>query len=68
MLNSAGIDIARIRAELGHSNISTTFNKYMHVFGGATASSRGIADSLDEKFSKTDSKRTLAENTKASER
>ena len=51
MLNSEGVDIARISAELGHSSITTTFNKYMHVFGGATASSRGIADSLDAKFS-----------------
>lgn len=68
MLNSEGVDIARISAELGHSSITTTFNKYTHVFGGATASSRGIADSLNEKFSKTDSKRTLAEKAKASER
>ena len=50
MLNSRGIDIARISAELGHSNITTTFNKYTHVFGGATASSRGIADTLNEEF------------------
>lgn len=67
MLNSAGVDIARISAELGHSNISTTFNKYTHVFGGASASSRGIADSLDAKFSKTDPKRALAENEKTAE-
>jgi integrase len=53
MLNSSGIDIARISAELGHSNISTTLNKYTHVFGGATASSRGIADEMEIKFSKT---------------
>ena len=67
MLNSEGVDIARISAELGHSTITTTFNKYMHVFGGATASSRGIADSLNEKFSKMDSKRTLAEKEKTAE-
>lgn len=53
MLNSRGIDIARISAELGHANISTTFNKYTHVFGGATASSRGIADALNAEFSKS---------------
>lgn len=49
MLNNANIDIARISAELGHSNISTTLSVYTHVFGGATASSRGIADMLNEK-------------------
>ena len=67
MLNSEGVDIARISAELGHSSITTTFNKYMHVFGGATASSRGIADSLDAKFSKKDAKRTQTENEKTAE-
>lgn len=67
MLNSAGMDIARISAELGHSNISTTFNKYTHVFGGTTASSRGIADTIDAKFSKTDPKRTLRKNKKTAE-
>lgn len=50
MLNSQQIDIARISAELGHSNISTTLNVYTHVFGGATASSRGIADAISSKF------------------
>lgn len=50
MLNSEGIDIARISAELGHSNITTTLNVYTHVFGGATASSRGIADALNKKL------------------
>lgn len=53
MLNAEGVDIARISAELGHSNISTTLNKYTHVFGGTTASSRGIANNMDRKFSKT---------------
>lgn len=47
MLNSKGVDIARISAELGHSNISTTLNIYTHVFGDASASSRGIADTLN---------------------
>lgn len=50
MLNAEGIDIARISAELGHSNITTTLSVYTHVFGGATASSRGIADALNKKF------------------
>lgn len=67
MLNSAGVDIARISAELGHSNITTTLNKYTHVFGGATASSRSIADSIDAKFSKTGPKWTLGENEKTAE-
>ena len=52
MLNAQGVDIARISAELGHSNITTTLNKYTHVFGGTTASSKGIANSMNEKFSK----------------
>lgn len=50
MLNADGVDIARISAELGHSNITTTLNKYTHVFGGTTASSRGIADGMNRKF------------------
>lgn len=67
MLNSAGVDIARISAELGHSNISTTLNKYTHVFGGATASSRGIADAMDAKYSKTAPILPLSENKKTAE-
>ena len=50
MLNSDGVDIARISAELGHSNITTTLNKYTHVFGGTSASSRGIADNMNQRF------------------
>lgn len=50
LLNSEGVDIARISAELGHSTIATTLNKYTHVFNGITASSRGIADAMDSKF------------------
>lgn len=53
MLNAQGIDIARISAELGHSNITTTLNKYTHIFGNVSSSSRGIANALDEKFSKS---------------
>ena len=49
MLNNEGIDIARISRELGHSNLSTTLNVYTHIFGGATSSSRGIADALNKK-------------------
>ena len=50
MLNSEGVDIARISAELGHSTIGTTLNIYTHVFGDVSASSRGIADSINAKF------------------
>ena len=50
LLNSEGVDIARISAELGHSNITTTLNVYTHVFGGASASSRGIADVISSKI------------------
>lgn len=53
MLNNAGVDIARISRELGHSNISTTLGVYTHVFGGASSSSRGIADALNEKVAPT---------------
>lgn len=53
MLNNAGVDIARISRELGHSNISTTLGVYTHVFGGASASSRGIADALNKKVAPT---------------
>lgn len=67
MLNSEGIDIARISAELGHSQITTTFNTYTHVFGGATASSRGIADALDKKFFKRGTSQALAEKVKTAE-
>lgn len=53
MLNASGVDIARISSELGHSNISTTLNRYTHVFGSASASSRGIADKMQERLEKT---------------
>lgn len=49
MLNREGVDIARISRELGHSNLTTTLNVYTHIFGGATSSSRGIADALNKK-------------------
>lgn len=48
MLNAQGVDIARISAELGHANIHTTLSKYTHVFGNVSASSRGIADSINK--------------------
>lgn len=67
MLNSRGFDIARISAELGHANVSTTFNKYTHVFGGTTASSRGIADTLNAEFSKSATFLPPEEKEKASE-
>ena len=65
MLNSEGVDIARISAELGHSNITTTFDKYMHVFGGTTASSRGIADTMDNVFGKKVANGLREDNKKA---
>lgn len=67
MLNSQQIDIARISAELGHSNISTTLNIYTHVFGGATASSRGIADAISSKFGNSATILPQGENKKAAE-
>lgn len=47
LLNMAGVDIARISAELGHSNITTTANIYTHIFKTPTQSSRGIASVID---------------------
>ena len=47
LLNSANVDIARISAELGHSNITTPLNIDTHVFGDAQASSREIAETID---------------------
>lgn len=67
MLNSEGIDIARISAELGHSNITTTLNIYTHVFGGTTASSRGIADALNKKFDTSATSSPLDANLKTAE-
>lgn len=49
MLNADGVDIARISRELGHASINITLGVYTHIFGGATSSSRGIADSLNKK-------------------
>lgn len=68
MLNAEGVDIARISAELGHSNINTTLSIYMHVFGGTTASSRGIADAVNKKFSKTATFDATKKTKKAAER
>ena len=53
MLNNAHIDIARISRELGHSSINTTLGIYTHVFNGASESSRGIADTIEAKVSKS---------------
>ena len=53
MLNNAGVDIARISRELGHASITITLDTYTHIFGGATSSSRGIADALNEKVAPT---------------
>ena len=53
MLNNAHIDIARISRELGHSNVNTTLGIYTHVFGGASESSRGIADTIESKLGKS---------------
>lgn len=64
LLNSEGVDIAQISAELGHSNITTTLNIYTHVFGGTTASSRGIADKMNKRFG---TRTALNQNEKAAE-
>ena len=48
MLNESGVDMARISAELGHSNLATTMNVYTHIFKTPTQSSRGIASAVDQ--------------------
>ena len=48
MLNESGVDMARISAELGHSNLSTTMNIYTHILKTPTQSSRGIASAVDQ--------------------
>ena len=68
MLNANGVDIARISAELGHSNITTTWNRYTHIFGSATSSSRGIADSMNKVLESSAPNLPLEENKKASNR
>lgn len=52
MLNNAHVDIAMISAELGHASIGITLNTYTHVFGNVSDSSRGIADTLNNRFDK----------------
>lgn len=47
LLNSQGVDMARISAELGHSNLTTTANLYTHIFKNPTQSSRGIAEVIN---------------------
>ncbi len=53
LLHSQGIDMARISAELGHSNLTTTANIYTHIFESASQSSRGIASAIDDVVTKT---------------
>ena len=67
MLNSEGVDIARISRELGHSNISTTLGVYTHIFGGASTSSRGIADALNKKVAEIATNLPLIEQEKTAE-
>lgn len=62
LLNSKNIDLAQISAELGHSNLATTLNIYTHVFGDVSASSRAIADTIDEVFSKKGTNEAPEEN------
>lgn len=59
MLNASGIDIARISHELGHSSIGITLNTYTHIFGNVSDSSRGIADTLNNRFDKSRKSATI---------
>ena len=65
LLNANGVDMAQISAELGHSNLATTLNIYMHIFGDISSSSRGIADTMDSVFDKKDAEGTHEDNKKA---
>lgn len=48
LLHSQGVDMAQISAELGHGNLTTTQNIYMHIIKTPSQSSRGIASVIDE--------------------
>lgn len=50
LINAQAVDIAQISAELGHGNITTTLDRYSHVFNGIAASSKEIANIIDGKF------------------
>ncbi len=65
LLNANGVDMAQISAELGHSNLATTLNIYMHIFGDISSASRGIADTMDSVFDKKDAEGTHEDNKKA---
>ena len=57
MLNASGdFDLADISSALGHSNITTTMNIYVDVFGGAARSSKRISDSFEKKYGKNGAK------------
>ena len=70
LLHSKGVDMAQISAELGHGNLTTTQNVYMHIIKSPSQSSRGIASTINtfvdsEKACQIGDK---SENEKASER
>ena len=68
LLNAHGMDTAQISAELGHSNLSTTANLYTHVFGGFSASSRTIAETVNGIAEKWGSDGAPEQKKKASKR
>lgn len=47
LLHSKGVDMAQISAELGHGNLTTTQNVYMHIIKSPSQSSRGIASTIN---------------------
>lgn len=53
LLHSQGVDMAIISAELGHSNLTTTMNLYTHILNSASASSRGVANVINNYNSAT---------------
>lgn len=50
LLNTQKVDIAQISAELGHSNVTTTLDRYSHVLNGSSVSSKGIATLINADF------------------
>ena len=65
ILHANHIAPAQTSAELGHSNLATTFNMYTHVFGDVASASRDIADTIDGVFDKKGAKEAHEDNKKA---
>lgn len=59
VLNASGeFDLADISSALGHSNITTTMNIYVDVFGGASRASKRISESFERKYGRAPEENT----------